>query len=159
MAVPPLILCSIPLCLCRGVGVADIDFTHPHTFQDGPGPDHTFFSQSAAAVALPGPSSWKHLESDTSFRMYFVTIFSWSFLGLERFRVFPKYSGLVALNQKRPWSPVCLLLSRQSLSRSRSSHAETSGRVRLRTRRWETCLHYYVYIDIDIEYRYLDSCP
>ena len=60
--------------------MADIDFTHPHTFQDGPGPDHTFFS---AAVALPGP------ELDTSFRMYFVTIFSWSFLGLERFQVFP----------------------------------------------------------------------
>ena len=45
--------------------MADIDFTHPHTFQDGPGPDHTFFS---AAVALPGP------ELDTSFRKYFVTI-------------------------------------------------------------------------------------
>lgn len=80
VAVPPLILCSIPLCLCRGGGVADIDFTHPHTFQDGPGPDHTFFS---AAVALPGPSSWKMETFRVGYQLqnvfchHFFMVFSW----------------------------------------------------------------------------------
>ena len=141
VAVPPLILCSIPLCLCRGGGVADIDFTHPHTFQDGPGPDHTFFS---AAVALPGPSSWKMETFRVGYQLqnvfchHFFIVFSWprAISGISK--IF--WAGCP--KSETPLSPVWLLLSRQSLSRSRSRHAETSGRVRLRTRRWETCLHY-----------------